>query len=817
MKTLRRMFRCSYCQYQSRHFFSWCFHNKHKHSNEPGFILTCLYEACGKTFKNVKGLQRHIKTFHAEFYSTLLHPRVHNVETSSVHSNNDTISENLNSSVDDISIAEAKDEDVNYTKYLAQTLIATKEHSKVADKPLFNIFEDLISVSSKLHANTVRKIKKVLTDNNIDVDISILKDLLNETSPLESGWDEINSTKKLDKYAYANLCPVKPIEIVLGLSDGVKECYQYIPIIETLTFLLKFKDIQSYVFNNHQSEDGILRDVCDGLFFRRNALFSSDATALSITLYLDEVNFVNPLGNKVKKHKIYAFYMQLGNIAPSRKSTLESIFLVALCKSKYVKKYGLSTVLEQFINDIKILETEGLSLYINGRLVKLKGTVVICVSDNLAAHGIGGFTESFSSLKVCRFCMISKSQLANVFVGTERTKTSYDQQCLLVKQSPDLRKAYGIKEKSCLNELQYFHVMNGLPPDITHDIFEGVGKYVLKSVIEYCIRVNYFSLDSLNDSISSFDYQGPDKITKPHIVPPSHEIKQTASETWCLLRLFPLIIGINVPLGDSKWNILIQLLDIIEYICMQDIEYGQVLFVDDLIKDFSELYAKEFPEETVKPKFHFLHHYSDLTLKYGPLVHCWTIRFEAKHSWFKQTFSSSKCYKNIEKTLAKKHQLMLSSFASKENYFKSVTHEVTGGKVLSIDEFQPEIQDVIRLELGNVTEIFKASKIRVHGFSISSGCAIPINEEGDLVTFKEVIYCFLKNNEAYCLCEELVTKNYIRHYHAFKVCKGGSFFMFKLSELVSTSNFSTLGMYHIRHDKDHKYIVLKTRNISRRY
>lgn len=50
-----------------------------------------------------------------------------------------------------------------------------------------------------------------------------------------------------------------------------------------------------------------------------------------------------------------------------------------------------------------------------------------------------------------------------------------------------------------------------------------------------------------------------------------------------------------------------------------------------------------FPEIQLKPKHHFLHHYSALLLKFAPLIRLWALRFQRfrfKHSYFKgQTLS----------------------------------------------------------------------------------------------------------------------------------------------------------------------------------
>lgn len=46
----------------------------------------------------------------------------------------------------------------------------------------------------------------------------------------------------------------------------------------------------------------------------------------------------------------------LGNIHPRYRSSLKSIQLLAICKNKHIKTYGLDTVIQHFVNDIKKFE-----------------------------------------------------------------------------------------------------------------------------------------------------------------------------------------------------------------------------------------------------------------------------------------------------------------------------------------------------------------------------------------------------------------------------------------------------------------------------
>ena len=42
---------------------------------------------------------------------------------------------------------------------------------------------------------------------------------------------------------------------------------------------------------------------------------------------------------------------------------------------------------------------------------------------------------------------------------------------------------YGIKQKSCVKFLEYFHVVDGLPPGIGNDIFEGIAIDIVCNII----------------------------------------------------------------------------------------------------------------------------------------------------------------------------------------------------------------------------------------------------------------------------------------------------------------------------------------------
>ena len=51
------------------------------------------------------------------------------------------------------------------------------------------------------------------------------------------------------------------------------------------------------------------------------------------------------------------FYFMLGNINPNKRSKLRGIQLLASCKHKMIKRYGINQIIKPVVDDIKILVT----------------------------------------------------------------------------------------------------------------------------------------------------------------------------------------------------------------------------------------------------------------------------------------------------------------------------------------------------------------------------------------------------------------------------------------------------------------------------
>lgn len=420
--------------------------------------------------------------------------------------------------------------------------------------------------------------------------------------------------------------------------------------------------------NGHISNDGYMRDFCDGKKFRSHPLFSLDKTAIQINLFFDELEVVNPLGSKAGVHKLGAFYFVLKNLEPKFNSSLENIHLLALANCIDVKKYGYDAVLTPFMAELKKLESdEGVIINVNqSKSFKVRGSIAMVSADNLGANSLFGFVESFGANKPCRVCTGTKHDFQRKFTEDDfqlRSEEEHNEHVQALLINPQSCAESGVKRPCILNTSRYFHVTKNFCPDVMHDILEGVAPMEVKLVLKELILIeDLFTLEQLNFKILSHSYGFADDKNKPspimhHTLTSSdHSLKQRAAQMWCLLRVMPLLIGEFIPKGNCFWELILKLRMITDIVFAPKVSRGQCIFLKSLIEDHHVHFKKIFPQSNLIPKHHFLVHYPFMMLQTGPLVHSWCMRFEAKHMYAKKLAGVVSCFKDICKTVAIRHQ-----------------------------------------------------------------------------------------------------------------------------------------------------------------
>ncbi len=812
-------YQCKYCPYLADSLSKRLDHSKYVHSNQPGFEIICQIDNCPKKYTCVRSLHKHIKRKHTAAAQSLVKRNVsckgldvlqvpHNAEGHDFETMSDQ-DENQDEILHGATSAPVQHD---YQEQHATFLLTLKEFNRVPQNACNKISDQMQNVLELNNEQFGDRVNKVLQEKGCVTaeDISII--VAQQNAQSAEACERLNSGYKLDKYAKSIFSTVEPEDIILGIGpDNKPRTMQYVPVKKSLQQLLNHEDVLSQVFSGHtrKSTDGKLRDFRDGTVFKENALFKLFPNALQIQLYNDEFCVANPLGYRQRKYKINAIYYILGNLDPKYRSRLDMIQLVCLAKNIHVKQYGILSLLEPIIDDIKDLETKGIIITFEDRDHLLYGTVSFLSTDNLAAHFIARMRENFSTvLRLCRTCNVTKYNLpitTRESQCTLRTPASYNAQAEMVQAQPHLVGLYGVKEKSPMNNLKFYHVIDGLPPCLAHDLFEGVGPEIFEPIVKNLIALGFFTLEEFWSRVENFPYNGPDLANKPSVVQVEKvKLKFTQSQTWCFLRLFPLIVGDRVPQDNPLWKLAVLFLEVLDQVLAPVISQRDLNYMQQVVEDFLIEVKTTLPKTKLKPKFHYMLHYATATKKFGPLIRCWTMRFEAEHNEHKQVAARTKNKRHICKTMAKRKQSRQALIHSKENILDGAQYSDCIGVIsFPVQLLHKEIQSLLEPYLNGEFQAEMATSVTITGTKYSQGSAVVLGEQYDSYEFGKIENIFIISGIPYLCCQKMEVCEFSAHYHSYSVQESNRFILVQAKDLL---DYHPLGLYQV-HGK--MYITLR--------
>ena len=83
-----------------------------------------------------------------------------------------------------------------------------------------------------------------------------------------------------------------------------------------------------------------------------------------------------------------------------------------------------------------------------------------------------------------------------------------------VREDASLSTAYGVVCCSPLYNLQNFHPILLLPPDIMHDLLEGCFPKEMKLILSYVVDIRIITWKQINNLLNGFQFKGADKSNK---------------------------------------------------------------------------------------------------------------------------------------------------------------------------------------------------------------------------------------------------------------------------------------------------------------
>ncbi|XP_062578360.1 uncharacterized protein LOC134240278 isoform X1 [Saccostrea cucullata] len=772
------MYNCSMCPYYGKTKEEILQHLVRRHKNEPKFKVHCSKPGCGSSFNKIRSFSQHLYRKHSSDVF------------SEIESDEEETTEEMSITHEDVDNEELTPEQ-NKKRSEAQFLLKMIADHNLSQRAI----EDIIT-STKLMLNDQSNVIKSELSKKIPENIFNQLDfnqIIRDTS-----FSGLETQHLREKYFQEELGYIKPVPVKLGsefIQKRLKQKYRFvekehygyfIPVFQQLVELLKMPEIKEELHKETENSFEI-NDFYDGSYYQKQ-YFQNHRNALLFCIYYDDFEIVNPIGSHKKKHKLSIFYWTLLNITPEFRYKSAATQLLAIAKATHLKKYGMKALFEDFIHSMQELH-KGKVLTINGENLTIYGTLYCVIGDTPAAQYLGGFKEGVGNAeKPCRVCEVSLENIDYSFsdrVSKLRNEEEHRDRCEILKELKGKTlqywsKKYGISRQSELLDIPEFEVTKCILQDPMHVLLEGIVKLELQLLLTSFIeKKKYFSLRDLNGMIKNFSYTVEEGADKPQVLEKKAlDIKKnfpmSAVETKNFMTLLPFMIGSEIDEHDENWKNFIRLLKITLLVISPVASSNTIMSLRQLIYSHNYSFRKLYPEILFTPKLHYLIHFPDQILKFGPARNHWCMRMEAKHGLFKN--KKWKNFKDLPLSVALHHQRWMCLQQCGSNG-KTEVYLYTGDSVsYGVEKHVQELSDTVRntLRIHNpefeAQQVLQSNQIEIKGITYRPGSVlIEDYAEGD-IAFIFIKHMFIFNNKKYLECSRLEILYYDRGVNAF-ACK----------------------------------------------
>lgn len=134
------------------------------------------------------------------------------------------------------------------------------------------------------------------------------------------------------------------------------------------------------------------------------------------------------------------------------------------------------------------------------------------------AHELGGFTCSFNNGHCCRYCLAHHRDMRHIYKESQtliRTTQSHDMQVKQVQNVNSDKSMYGVNQQSVLSALPSFHAITSLPPDLMHDVLEGIMPKLISCLLHVIVSNRICNASEICQRINKFTYGANDKRNRP--------------------------------------------------------------------------------------------------------------------------------------------------------------------------------------------------------------------------------------------------------------------------------------------------------------
>lgn len=681
---------------------------------------------------------------------------------------------------DDFECPGQSTENDSFDFVLASFFLKLEAKHGLSQRCITVIVEELEALFTEVKDKVSDNFDKILRKKEID---NVNSAELFEDFNLDNILNKFGSDSKRKKFYESNFKMVIPQSVFINTDvkrinnriTRINNYGYYVPFLSSLKALLAMPEVSYWVLHNHKSNDDTFRDWCDGELLRNENL----ANTLLIILNVDDIETVNPIGMSKKIHKLIVVSYELANIPPQFRSSLHTKQLIAVCKSKFVRKSGTKNLLLDFVQSMNALKA-GCIFKINGEKVLFKAILVATPADTPAANQLWGFKEGVAkAYRCCRTCDGIRPNIFTHFTEDAFSIRSTDEhleRCEIIAEasSPavkaDLCKKYGINSRSVLFDICGV-TLNAAIHDPMHVLLEGIVLLELKAVLHNFIFIEkLFTIDWLNAEILCWNFS--DITNKPpafqmESLKDKGKLTLTASTIMSLLQVLPFIFSKKVSVNNAKFLNFLRVIKITHICTSPYADLTTASELSSLICKHHEVFVAEYPDISITPKFHYLTHFPRQLRNFGPLRHQWCMRWEAHFSVFKGRKWGS--FKNIAFSMAWHHQQwicyhQLGIMGEKNPNYLYKGHIFESTEKIDVVSFPQDEQNSLNSSLDVHKDIWRAKEVAYHGCKYKAGLVL---SKGDgFLLIDDVI---VQDETIYFLVKQSVSSNFVNNLNAFQV------------------------------------------------
>ncbi|KAJ1521812.1 hypothetical protein ONE63_003447 [Megalurothrips usitatus] len=384
--------------------------------------------------------------------------------------------------------------------------------------------------------------------------------------------------------------------------------------------------------------------------------------------------------------------------------------------------------------------------------------LVACEGDCPAQAKLGGFKESVSAERPCRQCLAPRDRylsITDIAQFERRTKRKHEEHVTEVEQF-NRRDSCGVQDPSVKYGVNYRRV-------------EGL---ICMKVLAHAVTSGVVSLPSVNEQLQGLSQFLPHDrpnclIKEDHLY---KGLRQSAAQMRNLAILLPFVL-----VKDGKFTGEANFLSVLlSYLKLMNLMMAYELHERDayrIKKKVEQLHQKilEIEPDLSMAKVHFLHHFWEQVLLFGPIRQHACYRFEGHFAFFKRMARIIRNYTNIIMSTTNRHQTRLCHYMLRKHFlFEEPKYSVKFQIPRGVSD--PEIK-LVRLKEVSALKIAKTGPLEIHGNTYQEDGLILLSDTSrPFPEFGRIINVFVVDDKRFILvCHKMKTRCLDEMLNAYRV------------------------------------------------